>query len=470
MLASLNSDGAGQIAALLEDLALQVRYLPTDTLVAYGRKARTHTKGQVEALAKVMAEFGCIVPVIVDEANKVLAGNARIEALRLLGQKTVPTVQVSHLNDAQKRAFVIADNRLGELAGWDRETLRIEFEELRDLNLDFELDLTGFSEAQIDGLMIVGGSEDGAGDKVPFVPASPTSRPGDVWLLGEHRLVCGDATEPAVMQAVLQGDAVRTVFCDPPYNVRVSGHVTQNARHGEFVMASGEMSDAAFTAFLAKVWTRIEAALLPGGLAYLCMDWRHLGHTLTAMEGKGLELLNLIVWDKRVAGMGSFYRSRHELVFLVKKEGGPHTNRVQLGSNGRDRSNVWTYEGVNGFGAAKAKARDLHPTVKPMPMVRDALLDSSDRGEVVLDLFSGSGTTLIAAEVSHRRGRAIELDPLYADTGVMRWQDFSGREAVLQQSGERFSQVRARRAAGLEAGAVTTAPVDGSSCGEEEVV
>lgn len=448
MSASLVSEGVANIAALVHDLDLQVQYLATDRLVAYGRKTRTHTKAHIELMVKVMAEFGCIVPVIVDEAAKVLAGNARVEAARTLGLDRVPTVKVSHLNDAQKRAFVIADNRLGELAGWDRDTLRIELEELRDLDLHFDLQLTGFSEPQIEGLLA--GDADGKADAVPFAGAAPVSQAGDLWLMGDHRLSCGDATDPGVLTGVLGDDRVRTVFTDPPYNVRVSGHVTHNARHGEFVMASGEMSDEAFTAFLGQVWGNIAKALVPGGLAYLCMDWRHMGHTLSAMADKGLDLLNLIVWDKKIAGMGSFYRSRHELVFLVKKEGGPHTNRVKLGSNGRDRSNLWAYDGVNGFGAGKAKARDMHPTVKPMAMVRDALLDSSDRGEVVLDLFSGSGTTLIAAEVARRRGRAIELDPLYADTGVIRWQDFTGRQAVLAGSGETFAQVRARRAEALQ--------------------
>jgi DNA modification methylase len=239
-------------------------------------------------------------------------------------------------------------------------------------------------------------------------------------------------------------------------------------------MASGEMSDEAFTAFLAKVWTGIESALVPGGIAYLCMDWRHVSNTLHAMGQTSLELLNLIVWDKKAGGMGSFYRSRHELVFLAKKPGDEHKNRVQLGSNGRDRCNVWTYDGVNGFGAAKAKARDLHPTVKPMAMVRDALFDSSDRGDVVFDLFCGSGTTLIAAEVSKRKGRAIELDPVYADTGVVRWQDFTGREAVLIETGETFAQVRARRAQErasmtVEGGAPVASPCNQTHIDEEAV-
>ncbi len=257
--------------------------------------------------------------------------------------------------------------------------------------------------------------------------------------------MCADATDLASLETLLAGECAQTVFTDPPYNVAIGGHVTSNSRHAEFVMASGEMSDAAFAGFLHQVWTQISAALVPGGLAYFCMDWRHMRHTLESMDGTELELLNLIVWDKTAGGMGSFYRSRHELVFLVKKPGAPHLNRVQLGSNGRDRSNVWVYEGVNGFGSSKARTRDLHPTVKPLAMVIDALLDSTERGGVVLDLFSGSGTSLIAAQETRRRGRAMDLDPRYVDTGVIRWQDYTGQEAVLAETGETFTQVRARR-------------------------
>jgi DNA modification methylase len=440
-------DAISTIATLIENLDLKVRYLPTASLVAFGRKTRTHTKDHIALMAKVMGEFGCIVPIIVDEADKILAGNGRVEAARLLGLEAVPTVRVAHLTKEQKRAFVIADNRLAELAGWDRDTLKIEFEELSDVSLDFDVELTGFTSAEIEGFLVRGLNDDDEDEQKKRPPRTrPASLAGDIWILGEHRLICADSTDPATLERLLQGDKVRTVFTDPPYNVPVAGHVTGSNRHGEFVMASGEMSDEDFTRFLGKVWSQINAALAPGGLAYLCMDWRHMRHTLEALDGANLELLNLIVWDKRVGGMGSFYRSQHELVFLAKKGGEAHLNRVELGKNGRNRTNVWAYDGMSGVGDGKAKARDLHPTVKPMAMVRDALLDCSAPGELVLDLFCGSGTILVAAEAVRRRARAVELDPDYVDTGVIRWQDYTGLEARLEETGETFVQVSARRA------------------------
>jgi len=303
-----------------------------------------------------------------------LAGNARVEAARLLKWDFVPCIQASHLTAAQKRAFVIAENRLGELASWDNDVLRIEFQELIELKSDFSLEITGFTEPQIDAIVLsgVGGSE--RGDKAPAPPADPVSRVGDLWILGDHRLLCGDATDQDVVARLMNGVEARSVFTDAPYNVPVAGHITSGGKHGEFVMASGEMTDEEFTAFLTRVFERIVGALTPGGLAYFAMDWRHMKHTLDAAEAAGAELLNLCVWDKKSGGMGSFYRSRHELVFLFRKTGGSHVNRIQLGSNGRNRANVWAYDGVNGFGAGKAKARELHPTVKPLALVRDATL------------------------------------------------------------------------------------------------
>jgi len=455
------------ITDLVHQLDLTIVHVPTQGLVALGRKARRRHKSLVAKLVDGIAKFGFLVPIIIDESGKVLAGNGRVEAARLLGLATVPAVVVSHLSPAQKRIFVLADNRLAELADWDHETLALELDELRNLDIDFNIELTGFTDAQVDGLLASVDEDQGRGDQIPLAGPAPVSQPGDMWLLDQHRLICGDATDASVLAQLLRGEGVRTVFADPPYNLRISGEVIRSKGHGEFVMGSGEFNDTQFTDFLSGVWARVESALLPGGLAYVAMDWRHAQNILEAMDGKALDLLNLIVWHKSTFGMGGFYRSQHELIFLAKKRGGEHTNRIKFGQSGRNRSNVWVYPGVQGFGAAKARIRELHPTVKPMALVRDALLDSSDRGDVVLDPFSGSGTTLIAAEVSKRKGRAVELDPLYVDTGVVRWQDFTGKEAVLAATGETFAQVRARRAVAsvqncVEQGA-PAAPTDTSS-------
>lgn len=436
-----------QDADPLSPLAQSIQHLPISSLVAFGRKARVHSRDQLRQIADSIKEFGFTNPVLVDETGKVLCGNARVEAARLLQMETVPTLQISHLTTAQKRAFVIAENRMGELASWDNDVLRLEFEELIEIKTDFSLEITGFSDAEIDTIVLAGEGGNERGDQTPPPPTAPVSQVGDLWIMGDHRLACGDATDAEVVAQLMDGQSARTVFTDAPYNVPVAGHITGSGHHGEFVMASGEMTDAEFTTFLTRVFVQIVAALVPGGLAYFCMDWRHMRHTLDAAEAAGVDLVNLIVWDKTAGGMGSFYRSRHELVFLFRKPGAPHLNRVQLGSNGRNRANVWAYDGVNGFGAGKARARELHPTVKPLAMVRDAILDSSARGDAVLDLFGGSGTTIIAAEHSGRRGYATELDPRYVDVGVTRWQDFTGREARLATTGQTFAEVRAARAA-----------------------
>jgi DNA modification methylase len=240
------------------------------------------------------------------------------------------------------------------------------------------------------------------------------------------------------------------VFTDIPYNCQVQGHVTGSSAHGEFVMASGELSDDAFAEFMAKSLMRISETLMPGGVAYFCIDWRNADKVFDGVKPTDLEMMNLVVWDKGSGGMGSWYRSRHELIFVLRKDGDGHLNRVELGKHGRDRHNVWCYPGVNGFGSEKAKARDMHPTVKPLNLVRDAILDCSARGDLIVDLFSGSGTTIAAAHNSGRRGAAIDLDPRYVDTGVVRWQDISGKEAVLAATGQTFREVRAERAAAAD--------------------
>jgi DNA modification methylase len=432
---------------------LAFSWVPIGDLRPYGRKARTHSRKQIGALAESIRTFGFSVPILVDDQNRILAGNGRLEAARSLGMINVPVVMLSHLDAAQKRAFVLAENRLAELAGWDRSVLQAELQELADLKLDFELDVIGFDDAEIETIVLggVGEAEEARANAVPPTPQAAVTQAGDIWQLGDHRLICGDALDAATLVKVLEGEEAAAVFTDPPYNCRVQGHVTKAEHHREFAMASGEMSDIGFTQFLGKVWEQIECALRPGGLSYVCMDWRHMRHMLDALEDKHLEQLNMIVWDKTSGGMGSFYRSRHELIFFVKKIGAPHQNRVQLGKHGRDRANVWAYEGMSGAGGNKAQLRELHPTVKPVAMVRDALLDSTRKGDPVVDLFMGSGTTLLAAEMSGRKARGIEIDPCYCDVTIARWEAFTGREARLAATGRNFNEVRAERSLNVQA-------------------
>jgi len=275
------------------------------------------------------------------------------------------------------------------------------------------------------------------------------TQPGDLWTLGDHRILCGDALEEASYATLLEGNVARMVFTDPPYNVAINGHVRsgRDSGHREFAMASGEMSETEFRGFLAAVVVQLVAILPEGGIAMVCMDWRHVGELLDAGKTAGLELINLCVWNKTNGGMGGLYRSKHELVFIFRKPGAPYVNNVELGRHGRNRTNVWDYAGVNSFGAGREADLADHPTVKPTALVADAILDVSHRGDIILDAFGGSGSTLLAAEKTGRRARLIELDPAYVDVAIRRWQQATGRKAVHAATGESWDERAATRAA-----------------------
>ncbi len=425
-------------AAPIGSLDLHIEQRPVAELKPAGRRARYNSKRQLAGIEASIRQFGFVSPVLIDSKGRLLAGVARVEVARRLGMTTVPAVVIDHLTPEEQRAFVLADNRLAELGDWNREVLQLELDELAQLDLDFSLEVTGFTLPEIEAIRFGVGGADPGDDDVPAPQETFVSQLGDVWRLGQHKLIVGSATEPAVLERLLAGDQVRVVFTDPPYNVPVQGHVTSSKAHGEFVEGSGEMSDAEFTGFLTRVMQQSANALDDGGLAYVCMDWRHMANVLAAAEATDLTLINLCVWDKGTGGMGSFYRSQHELVFVLKKGKAGHLNTVELGRNGRNRTNVWAYEGVSGFGVDKAREREMHPTVKPLALVQDALLDCTKKGDVVLDLFGGSGTTLIAAEKTRRRCRMTELDPRYADVIIRRWEAISGQEAVHEDLGLSF--------------------------------
>jgi len=345
---------------------------------------------------------------------------------------------------------VIADNKLALNAGWDRDLLAVEMQTLVDLG--FEVELTGFSLAEVD-LVLDAASDadpdahDAPEDVVPVGSGLPVSRMGDVWQLGRHRLLCGDARSSEAYAMLMAGGTADLVFTDPPYNVPIVGHVSGlgAVQHREFAFASGEMSADAFTGFLATTLGAMAGVCRPGAIAFVCMDWRHMRELLAAGDRVFAELKQLVVWNKSNGGMGSFYRSKHELVFVWKVAGGTHTNSFELGQTGRYRTNVWDYAGINAFGTARDHELAMHPTVKPVAMVADAIRDCSKRGDTVLDGFGGSGTTLIAAEKTGRVGRLIEYDPLYCDTVVRRWEALTGKAATDAQTGERFEDATARR-------------------------
>ena len=424
---------------------LKVEYRDPKVLKPYDRNARTHSKKQIRQIADSIERFGWTNPVLIDGQDQIVAGHGRVAAAKLLGIDEVPTIRLEYMSEVEIRAYVIADNRLAELADWDDEILAIELQAL--VELDFDVEVTGFETAEID-LLIDGLDAPGAddeGDRIPEVDpsASRVTQAGDLWRLGRHRLLCGDATKRKSFERLMAGERAQMVFTDPPYNVPIDGHVCGlgRIRHAEFAMASGEMSEAEFTGFLETVLGHLAAHSADGALHFVCMDWRHVYELLSASRETYGEMKNLCVWAKTNAGMGSLYRSQHELVFVFKNGSAPHVNNVELGRHGRYRTNVWRYAGVNALGADRDDALAMHPTVKPVALVADAIRDCSRRGDIVLDAFGGSGTTLIAAERAGRRGYAIEIDPLYVDVTLERFRATFGEEPVHEASGLTFSEL-----------------------------
>ena len=407
---------------------------------------RTHSKRQIRRIADSIRTFGFTNPILVDERGQVMAGHARLEAAKRLGLSQVPTICIGDLNEAQKRAYLIADNRLAELSGWDEELLAIELQTLTTIDLDFDIEITGFETAEIDTLIagLNGAGNEDEADRVPAIDdTAAITRPGDLWRLGRHRLLCADASRTSSYDHLLDGKIAQMVFTDPPYNVPIDGHVCGRgrARHGEFAMAAGEMSEAEFTAFLKTVLRQLALHSRDGALHFVFMDWRHLFELLTAGRRVYEELKNLCVWNKTNGGLGSLYRSKHELVAVFKAGRGAHINNVALGAHGRYRTNVWDYAGVNAFGTDRDAELALHPTVKPVALVEDAILDCSRRGGIVLDAFCGSGTTLIAAERAGRRGFGLELEPKYVDAALKRFRDFTGEEPVQAETGRTLAEL-----------------------------
>jgi DNA modification methylase len=430
---------------------MRIEMLPIDSLKPYARNARKHSKKQIAQIAKSIQKFGFCNPVLVDNDNAIIAGHGRVAAAKLLGIKQVPTVRLAHLSEAEKRAYILADNRLAEKAGWDREILAIELQAL--VSFDFEVELTGFETAEIDLILdeareAAGKTSDGE-DAIPTYSAGPAvSRPGDFWQLGSHRLLCADARSPESYARLMGDSTAQFVFADPPYNVPIDGHVCGlgRIRHAEFAMGCGEMSQAEFTSFLQAVFAQLKAYTVDGAIHQICMDWRHMGEMLAAGHAVYSELKNLCVWSKNNAGMGTFYRSRHELVFVWKSGAARHINTFELGQHGRSRSNVWEYPGVNSMKPGRLEELAMHPTVKPVALVADAIKDCSRRNDIVLDPFAGSGTVLIAAERTGRFARAIEIDPHYVDVAVRRWQHYTGKPALLMETGLTFEEVAEDRA------------------------
>jgi 16S rRNA G966 N2-methylase RsmD len=440
-------------------LRLSIVYRRIEELKPDPANPRLHSRKQIRQIANSIREFGFVAPVLIDRDDKVIAGHGRLLACPELGITEVPTVRLDHLTRAQARAFMIADNRLTEIATWDDQLLAVQLKELSLLDLDFSLELTGFELPEIDlRIAVLDDAPEAADDPADVLPEAaagpPLSQVGDLWVLGHHHLLCGNALDPAAFAAVMGEKRAAMVFTDPPYNVPIDGHASRLGaiHHRSFPMASGEMKPTEFTAFLRQVFRNLAAFSADGSIHFSCMDWRHLEELLAAGCDVYSELKNLCVWVKANGGMGSLYRSQHELVFVFKHGCNEHRNNVQLGRFGRNRSNVWHYPGVNSFARCGEEGNllALHPTVKPVAMVADAILDCSARGDIVLDAFLGSGTTLIAAERTGRRCYGLELDAAYVDTIIRRWQAQTGGSACHAVTGRRFDDL-AREAEAADA-------------------
>lgn len=426
----------------------QISLARIDDLKPATRNPRTHPRRQIKQLADSIRRFGFTTPVLVDEDQGILAGHARVEAARLLGMIEVPVSCIADLSPEERRAYKLADNKIAQNAGWDPELLAMELQELIDL--DFEVDLTGFSVVEIDSLLedardAATEGDDAPEDLIPAPSLHAVCQQGDIWELGRHRLLCGDARSAEDMARLMGPERAGVVFTDPPYNVPIDGHVcgSGSIRHREFAMASGEMSASEFTAFLQVTLGAMCSVLRSGTILYVCMDWRHMRELCEAGEALDLELKNLVVWNKSNGGMGTFYRSKHELIFVFKHGDANHVNNFGLGEGGRYRTNVWDYRGISSISATRGEELAMHPTVKPVALVADALRDCSRRGDIVLDPFAGSGTTLIAAQSVGRAARLIEFDPLHCDTILRRYRQYTGKEPILASTGQTFDEIEA---------------------------
>lgn len=421
--------------------------LPIEKLKQNAKNSRRHPDEQVALIAANIDKVGFNVPIIIDETDTILSGHGRLAAARSLGLKVVPTIRLEHLDELQKRAFVIAENRLSQLAEWDEKVLSRELDDLLKIDdtLNFDVEIIGFDTAEIDQLLQTDETDTQAPEPAPPEPDSePVSRTGDMWLLDKHRLICGDAFERSTHARLFDGATAQMVFTDPPYNVQIDQNVSGGGRirHREFAMASGELSPEEFSAFLSKFLRSTVRHTADGAILFVCMDWRHADVLSQAGRHEGLELKNICVWVKPNAGMGSFYRSQHEFVLVFKNGTAKHINNFGLGGGGRYRPNVWRYAGVNSWGAERMQQLAMHPTVKPVAMIADAIRDCSRRGGIIFDPFAGSGSTIIAADRTGRRAYALEIDPIYVDVAVRRWESETGKRALLADDGRSFSEIQ----------------------------
>jgi DNA modification methylase len=420
---------------------LQSQRWSLDRLTDADRRTRRTSSAQFERVTRSIARFGILKPVLITSDGQIIDGHILVEAARRMALPDVECVIIDHLSKDELRLARLALNRIQETGEWDLDLLSLELGELADTDLC--LTLSGFNPDELDLIVNQGSILDELDRGVPTRPAMPVSRSGDLWLLDQHRLLCGDALDPASYDLLLADRKIDCVFSDAPYNIKIEGVVSGLGKttHKDFAMGVGEMSDEQFRSFLGEYLTRCKEHASPGAVIFACMDWRQVDLLMFAARDAGLHRINKAIWYKGTGGMGSLYRSAYEEVVVFCTEPTPATNNVQLGKNGRNRTNVWTYPGANRKGSSASKALGDHPTPKPVELVADALQDVSKRHDLVFDPFMGSGTTLIAAEAIGRTACGIELDPGYVDVAIIRWQQMTGQQAVHAASGKSFGEV-----------------------------
>jgi DNA modification methylase len=426
---------------------MTARLISVESCRPLGRETKKHPPQQILKLVKSLEDFGFVLPILVDAEFRVVAGWALVLAAQKLGLNEVPAVQISDLPESKLRLLRLALNRIAEDSSWDPEALSLEFSEILQTDPNIEIKSSGFEVGETDSILSGNGADEE--DDLPVVEgkSAPTSRLGDLWVLKEHRILCGDALQRETYSSLLDPSKAEMVFADPPYNVPIDGHVSGLGaiKHAEFTMASGELSQAEFITFLKTSLGFAATYSTNGAIHFVCMDWRHQHEILAAGNAVYSKLENLCVWNKSNAGMGSLYRSKHELIFVFKVGDGAHINNVLLGRHGRNRTNVWDYVSQNALNGSNKSKLQLHPTVKPVAMIADAIRDCSNRGGIILDPFGGAGTTLIAAERTGRRARAIEIDPTFVDVSIQRWQHLTGKPALLFETGQSFADVGVAR-------------------------
>jgi len=434
-------------------LALAVTEVAPDTLKPPRRILRHNGSRQKAAIRASIANFGFLNPILVDEENRIICGHARWLAAKDLGLATVPAIRVDHMTEEQKRLYAIAENQTGALGEWNEDALRVEFGDLLDLTIDtdFSIELSGFTMSEIDDRLVKKGEEENDGSADAVVDHAPVTQPGDLWWLGDHRLLCGNSLQEESYVVVMGEDRAQMVFSDAPYNLPTKAFSGKGrTQHGDFQMAAGEMNRDEFTRFLTRAFDLSARFSVNGAVHFLPMDWRHQREMLDAGDAVYSAMKNLVVWDKGKGGMGSFYRSQHELIYVWIVGDAAPINNFGLGDTGRYRTNVWGYRGNNAFHAGRDAELAAHPTVKPLALVADAMRDCSHRGGIVLDCFGGSGTTLHAAQHTGRRARLIEIEPKYCDRTIERWQKATGKEAVLAATGQTWSEVAQDRGVDLD--------------------